>query len=178
MSNIIAITETFENKVFWLEQGLAGGHLDAVTSADALIVPEKDFREGVPFVFHQDTTVFFQYLETNLKGQFSIELLADDDEYIEVSLHSSSFRFNKIIVSHIAAPIILGLMTNYIYDYLKAKPTDRVEASIVLENHECKSFKFDFNGEAKDFSLLADQVGEMARNCENASSNKVLKEKK
>lgn len=165
MSEIIVISETTEGRDYWLQQGLGSKHKNEIRAADALIVPEKDFREGVPFVFHQDTMTLYQFIKTNLVDGISVEVCADNEEYLEISLHSSSIRLSKIVISYVAAPVIMGLLTNYIYDHMKAKPTDNVEASIVIEDNQCSAFKFDFKGEAKDFDLLADKVGELARNC-------------
>jgi hypothetical protein len=172
MSEPIAVSEVTEGKAYWLQLGLATGHMAEVSSADALIVPEKDFRQGVPYVFHQDTTTLYQYLKKHLSSEFAIEVCADDHEFVEISLHSASFRISKIVASVAVAPLLVNLLSSYLYDYMKAKPTDNVEASLVIEDHECRAFKFDFKGEAKDFNLLADKVGELARNCEAASGKK------
>ena len=172
MSNLITVSETAESKEYWLEQGLGRGFEAALATADALIVPEKDFREGVAFVFHQDTTTLYRFLSRELAGRVSIEICSNDDEYLEISLHSASFRLSKIVVNYVAAPLLVGLLTNYLYDQMKAKPTDNVEATLIVEDHECRSFKFSYKGEAKDFGLLADQVGELSRKCTAASGKK------
>lgn len=177
MSNLITISETTESKEYWLHQGLGQGFEALLSAADALIVPEKEFREGVAFVFHQDTTTLYRYLSTQLAGSLSIEICSNDDEYLEISLHSASFRLSKIVVNYVAAPLLVGMLTNYLYDEMKAKPTDNVEVTLIVEDHECHSFKFSFKGEAKDFELLADQVGELTKKCTIASEKKVMHSK-
>lgn len=174
MTELITVSETTESKQYWLQQGLGKGHEATLATADGLIVPERNFRDGVPFVFHQDTTTLYKFLSTKLAGSISIEICANDEEYLEISLHSASFRLSGIVVSYVVAPLLIGLLTNYIYDELKAKPTDSVEATLIVEDHECRSFKFAFKGEAKDFGLLADKVGELARNCTAATGKKHL----
>lgn len=174
MTNLLTVSETPESKEYWLQQGLGKGLEETLSAADALLVPEKDFREGVKFVFHQDTTTLFKYLSSQLLGDVSIEILSNDEEYLEISLHSSSFRLGKIVVSYVAAPLLVGLLTNYLYDQMKAKPTDRVEASLVVEDHQCRSFQFSFQGEAKDFGFLADKVGELAKKCTAAGGKKII----
>jgi len=174
MSELLAVSETPESKQYLLQQGLGQGLEAALSAADALIVPEKDFRDGVAFVFHQDTTTLYRYLSTQLTGSMSIEICSNDDEYLEISLHSASFRISKIVVGYVAAPLLVGLLTNYLYDQMKAKPSDNVEATLVVEDHECRSFKFSYKGEAKDFGLLADQVGELTKKCTAASGKNPL----
>lgn len=177
MTTSLDPVQTIENREYWVAQGLGAQHRDQLIAADALIVPEKDFRDGVPFVFHQDTTTLYKFLSEQLKGQIAIEICASDDEYVEISLHSASFRISKIVMSYVAAPLIVGLLTNYLYDELKAKPTDKVEASLVIEDHQCHGFRFEFKGDAKDFHLLSDKVVELARNCK-AASGRASKSKK
>jgi hypothetical protein len=177
MTSSLDPVQTNETRKYWVAQGLGTQHLDQLVAADALIVPEKDFREGVPFVFHQDTTILYKYLAEQLQGQIDIEICVSDDEYVEISLHSATFRISKIVMSYVAAPLIVGLLTNYLYDVLKAKPTDTVEVSLVVENHQCRGFRFDFKGEARDFHLLSDKVNELARDC-IAGSGKARKSKK
>ena len=172
MTELLTVSETTETKQYWLQQGLGKGHEASLSAADALIVPEKDFRDGVAFVFHQDTTTLFKFLSAKLTGTITVEICANDEEYLEISLHSASFRLSKVVMSYGVAPLLVGLLTNYLYDELKAKPTDRVEATLIVEDHECRSFKFAFQGEAKDFGVLADKVGELARNCTAASGKK------
>lgn len=177
MSDLITVSETSESKSYWLQQGLGRGLEDLLAAADALIVPEKDFRDGIKFVFHQDATTLFKYLSTQLADDLRVEILSNDDEYIEISLHSSSFRLGTIVVNYVAAPLLIGLLTNYLYDQMKAKPNDSVEASLVVEDHECRSFKFSYRGEAKDFGLLADKVGELAKKCTAATGKPVATRK-
>lgn len=133
--------------------------------ADILIVPLHEFRPGFKFVFHQDTPALYQYLKSTLADQMVVEICANDDEYLEIALHSNFLRLSRIVVSYVVAPVVLGLMTNYIYDELKAKPGDTVELSLTVEDEQCKAFNFSFTGDAKDLTLIADKVGQMARDC-------------
>jgi hypothetical protein len=169
MNNLLSISDTEQGRAFWLGQGLARQHLERVSAADVLIVPLKDFREGVPFVFHQDTAGLFHFLANSLDGQATIEVVADDDEYMELALHSASHRFSTIIVNYVLAPLVINLLSNYLYDTVKAKPGDSVELNIVIEDHECRSMRVGFKGEAKDFALIADKVGQISRDCLSAA---------
>jgi hypothetical protein len=83
MTELLTVSETTESKQFWLQQGLGKGHELALEAADALIVPEKDFRDGVAFVFHQDTTTLYKFLSTKLTGAISIEICSNDEEYLD-----------------------------------------------------------------------------------------------
>lgn len=162
----VAIEPTDEAKSYWLSLGLGRGLEQQLESADILLVPEKSRHDGVAYFFHQDTGAFFQFLQDSLAGQASVELCATDAEYVEVALHSAVHRIGKIVVAYTVAPLLINLLSSYIYDSLRAKPTDVVEASLVVEDHECKAFKFTYKGEAKDFHALADKVGQLSRDCQ------------
>lgn len=165
----VTVGDASEGRDFWLAQGLGKGLEQKLQTADVLIVPEKDFRPGFPFLFHQDTGHLYQYLSSHLGGKLSVEICATDEEYREIALHAAAFRLSTLVVQYGIAPLVVGLLTNYLYDELKAKPTDTVEATVVVEDQQCKSFKFQFKGEAKEFGSLADKVGQMARDCEAKS---------
>ena len=168
--SVVTVGEVSEGRDFWLAQGLGKGLEQKLRAADILIVPENNFRPGYPFLFHQDTGHLYQYMSSHLSGKLDVEICATDEEYREIALHAAAFRLSTLVVQYGIAPLVVGLITNYLYDELKAKPTDTVEATIVVEDQHCKSFKFQYKGEAKEFGLLADKVGQMARDCEAKSS--------
>lgn len=165
MDSSLEVSATEKNSSFWLGQGLARQNFREVSAAEVLIVPFKDFREGVPFAFHQDTPSFARYLAKNLAGQAKIEVLADDEEYIEIALHGASIRLSTIVVSAVIAPVMINLLSSYIYDELKAKPGDTVEMSLVIEDNHCRAMHVGFKGDAKDFVSAADRVRQIAREC-------------
>ncbi|WP_377701303.1 hypothetical protein [Pseudoduganella sp. UC29_71] len=165
MISPVEISASEQDRPFWLSQGLASKNADEVAAADILIVPLKDFREGIPFAFHQDTIAVARFLGKALSGKASLEVLADDDEFVELMLHSAEFRFSTIIVSYLIAPLVVGLLTNYLYDVLKAKPGDSVEMNLIVEDQQCRSMKVNFKGDAKDFNQMADKVGQLSREC-------------
>ncbi|MBD8625950.1 hypothetical protein IFT64_03265 [Oxalobacteraceae sp. CFBP 8753] len=164
----IEVNETVQDRFFWLGQGLAHNNLAEVSSADLLIVPLKDFREGIPFAFHQDTASLARFLAKKMAGQAKVEVLADDEEYLELALHGASFRFCTIFVSVALAPLLINLLSSYIYDELKAKPSDTIEMSVVIEDHQCRSMHIGFKGDAKDFNSVVDKVSELSHECMTA----------
>lgn len=165
MNRSFELTPTKQDRAFWLGQGLARQNFEVVSAAEVLIVPLKDFREGVAFAFHQDTASFARYLAKNLAGQAKIEVLADDDEYVEIALHGASLRFSTIVVTAVVAPVLINLLSSYIYDELKAKPSDTIEMSLIIEDHHCHAMHLEFKGEAKDFVSAADKIKQVARDC-------------
>lgn len=166
MNQPLVVIPTDETRQAWLGIDLGSTHQAEIAAASILIVPERDFRDGVKYVFFQDTIKLLNFLQTELSGQLTVEICANDEEYLEIALHSATFRISKIFTNVVVAPLVIGLLTNYIYDELKAKSTDAVELSIVIEDHDCKSLEFKYKGEAKDLNQLSDKVGQLARDCQ------------
>jgi hypothetical protein len=166
MNQPLVFAATDETRQAWLEKDLGSGYQREIAAANVLIVPERYFRDGVKYVFFQDTIKLLNYLQAGLNGQLTVEICSNDDEYLEIALHSATFRISKIFTTVVAVPLVVGLLTNYIYDELKAKPTDVVELSIVVEDHDCKSFEFKYKGEARDLNQLSDKVGQLVRDCQ------------
>jgi len=166
MNQPLVVTLTDESRQTWLDIDLGSGYQAEIAAANVLIVPERDFRNGIKYVFFQDTINLLNFFQTELNGKLTVEICANDEEYLELALHSATFRISKILVEVIVAPLIVDLLSTYISDELKAKPTDTVELSIVIEDHDCKSFEFKYKGEAKDLNQLSDKVGQLARDCQ------------
>jgi hypothetical protein len=164
MSQTITTAESNELIPYWTSKGLGKDNAAAIASADILLVPMERFRNEVEFVFHQGTPRLFNFLKEGAVA-YNVEICVDDDQYLELALHGAAHRLGTIIVTYVAAPLLVGLLTNYVYDELRAKPQDTVEASIVVEDHDCRGFSFHFDGNASDFHLLADAVGELSKKC-------------
>ncbi|MGF6854044.1 hypothetical protein [Paraburkholderia sp. CI3] len=164
MSQTITITESNELIPYWTSKGLGRDNIAAITSADILLVPIEQYRNEVEFVFHQGTPRLFQFLR-EAAAAYNVEICIDDDQYLELALHGAAHRLGTMLVTYVAGPLLVGLLTNYLYDELRAKPQDTVEASIVVQDHECRGFSFHFDGNASDFHLLSDAVGELSKKC-------------
>jgi len=168
------ISEIDESKQYWVDQEFISEKTrDALMSADVIIAPMLNFREGVEVSFHQGTLLFFNYLLENLETKsLKAVVCSPDDEYYEIALHSKEYRFSKIIINSAVAPIIIGLLTSYIYDELKVKPEDKLNTTIVIEFNDCKTYKLDFDGKASDFPSTIDKIKELTESCNNTNSIK------
>ena len=170
MEQIINVTKTLETKPYWLAKGICKNHVSEIEGADILIVPLENFREQVSYAFNQGTTQLYAFLQKNTETEaFSVGLCADDENYSELALHANYHRIGKIVVTYIAAPFLVGLLTCYIYDILEAKPNEIVEASIIVQDSKCQGMKFDFKGNAQDFNKLGDDVKKFANICLDSS---------
>ncbi len=172
MSKGITIEESIKTKSYWLKNEISQSNLSNIEASDILIVPFEEFRDKSEFVFHQGTATLFSYLKSHLENDLTIDICIDDDQYQEIVLHSQTHRISEIVVTLLAAPLLVNLLSSYIDDQIKAEPNDVVEASIIVEDNQCRGFQFNYKGEAKDFNQLSDAVGELVKKCTTQSKNK------
>ena len=157
-----------EDRAYWNSKEYLDKSLrESVQSADILITPLENFREGVDISFYQGTLNLISYLGENLPSTLLLEICATDEDYAEIVLHSKQFRLGKILLTVAAVPIVINLLSNYVYDELKASNDDSVSISLAIEMENCKTYSVEYDGSAKDFDLLKDYVKEVLDKCED-----------
>jgi len=166
------VTSTTNNDIdFWAEQEfLSDSVRESVKNADVIVAPLLNFRDGVEVSFHQGTISFFDYLRIGLQERdFTVVVCAPEDSYYEIALHSRAHRLSNIVATYVAVPLVVSLMANYIFDELKASPGDTISTSITIEQHDCKTSKIEFEGQAKDFQAVIDEVIKISESCDKES---------
>lgn len=166
MGLVATITE--DGRDFWIGQRfLSESVRNSLRDSDIVITPLLNFRDGIEVSFHQGTVSFLDYLRIGLQeNHYKVAICAPDNEYYEIALHSRAHRLSNVVVTYIAAPLVVSLMANYIYDELKAKPNDTISTSITIEQANCKTSKIEFDGNVKDFQLMIDEVKRLSEPCE------------
>jgi hypothetical protein len=131
--------------------------------ADVLILPKRNFRPEVPLCFPERTGEIFKFLETEFaKMNKSIGLAVSDDEYKEIELHDFWIYLPTMYIqSQVVLPLIINLLSNWIYDKFAKHPAvkeePKVKFSAIIEtakgNKEIK-----FEGDNKSFKQLMDKI--------------------
>lgn len=165
----LVVRDTGHIREYWEGKGLARDHLGQAQSADVLIVPFENIREGVDFAFPQGTGDLYKSLKGLGPNVLSVEILAEDDEYLEFVFHAAARKVGVLIVKYGVAPLLINLLANHISDELRAKPDDYVELTIVVEKHDCTGVQFDYRGRVDGLHVLADSVGELVQKCTDQS---------
>jgi hypothetical protein len=173
------INKTEETKDYWAAIAqLSGGIKKLVLQSDVLIVPLQNYRENVELSFHQGTLGFHDYLKQSLSNQAIVEICIEDSQYQELALHSNEYRLNKLLVNVVIAPMIIGLLTNYAYDVLKANPTDTVKTSLGIYKKDCSTIQLDYDGPVNGLSDLNKNISDIIKQCENGKTEKDEQKKK
>jgi len=123
---------------------------DKLRNIDILAVPTQYHDSN--YYFAKETISFLKYC--NGKGsKYTVDYLADGDIKV-LSLHCADLWLPTIICKDVLLPIIIGLITNYISDYIKGRINSRnesnVDVKIIVKNNN-KGKEFYYNGPASKF---------------------------
>ncbi len=134
---------------------------DSVNKAAVILYPLVGFRDIKPPPFPVGTDGLFVHLKKNLPADLPVEVCINDEDYHELTLHADLSRLGIIIVKYVALPVVLGVLGSYIYDKLKGQPSGQAEISfsiIMADDKENLTKQFDYEGPAKDFETIADEI--------------------
>ncbi len=117
--------------------------------ANVLIIPDgKDSKNNN--IFPVGTTELYRYLQKKSSSQVKLDIATKDEDYAEVAQHSDLINLPTIIVTVVILPIIIGLITNYIYDKLKSD-NSRVKCEIIIINESGDNKLIKYNGPANEY---------------------------
>ena len=104
----------------------------AISNAAVVILPTQFRDRGL--LFPDGTTRLVRYLKTNLPQDVKLEIAITPDDYREVSLHDDLLILASLLIQAPVTQIVLGLITNYISDFMK-RPSDRIELNISIKEN-------------------------------------------
>lgn len=121
---------------------------EQLSESNVLIISSK--YEGKYDVFPVGTVELYRYLQENSTDRIKVDIATRDDEYLELAQHSALIELATIVVSEIIAPILLGLITNYIYDKLNSKGS-RIKSEIIIVSNDGSSISVKYNGPMEEY---------------------------
>ncbi|MDY0278421.1 MAG: hypothetical protein RBQ97_10105 [Acholeplasma sp.] len=101
-----------------------------LSSTNALIIPSSIFDNQDTY-FPQGTIDFYQYLHSNSPPELNIDIAVLDEKYAEFPKYNETIEIATIIVKYVCLPIVLPIISRYIYDKYLSKNNE--------EKHEIKS---------------------------------------
>jgi hypothetical protein len=121
--------------------------------------------------FHNGTLEIFSYLQEEI-GESDVELFASDDEYQELVLHSKSYWLGVFLVTQMAVPTFVNVMSDYISNKLQAKNGDEIELSVIIDKKDGRNIQVTYRGDAEHINHVLDKVNELSREYEIDKVNK------
>ncbi len=128
-----------------------------IKKANVLILPSENFRQGYPYLFPEYTSQFFSYLKENASEGLDIDICISDDDFKPLEMHSELINLPEIIVGWVAVPLLINLISSFLYDYIQrrknAKNETKAKIKITVEEAKSKKVKtIEYEGDASQFS--------------------------
>ena len=124
--------------------------------ANVLIIPnEKNSKNNN--IFPVGTTELYRYLQQKSSNTVKLDIATKDEDYVELAQHSDLVNLPTIIVTGAILPIIIGLITNYIYDKLKSD-NSTVISEIIIINERGDNKLIKYNGPANEYENTISKI--------------------
>lgn len=173
MEMILLEKSSYLSRSNWVERTPLSSELkDSVLTSEILFLPIENFRGLSERAFPQGTSDLFRYIKEKARHLAGTELCISECEYQELALYSKEIRLGHFLVTQLVAPVLIGLLTSYVYDNLKAEPDDKISVTIQIEG-KCNDYKFTFDGLSKDFNSIGSKIMQNVDSCENTDNNQI-----
>ncbi len=102
--------------------------LSEIKEANVLLIPDYVKRnEG--YVFPELTQEFLEYLKDNASNNIRPDIAIDDEDFKKLELHSATITVVTFIVKDVVFPIMIGIVTNFLYDQVKKMHREKKDVS-------------------------------------------------
>ncbi len=120
--------------------------------ANALIIPQEEFRNKKVPLFPVGTEELFRYLKDNSDERIVTDICIDDPDYKELALHSDLLILGGFILSTVVLPVFVNLISEYVKNRWissSSKPEIRIEVTVVKSGGD--SIKCNYEGPADKY---------------------------
>jgi hypothetical protein len=156
----IEITVSDETRGYWLDQPTSPADRRAELLAAPILVVPSPAGEGETPTFPNGTAEFLDLLRELSGGELAIAIASTAEAYQELSLHGKAWRLPKFIITSVALPILLGVLSNRLDALLPGHAHgDIAEATVLVEAPNHRVLKVTYKGDpAKLAEFLAREL--------------------
>ena len=97
---------------------------EEIKKSNFLMIPEEGFRGYEEVLFPEETLKFYSYVKEHAKEDIYPEICISDDDYKELELHADVSNIVEVIVTMIALPFAINMISSYVYDKVKSRKAD------------------------------------------------------
>jgi len=147
-------SETFE---YWLEQPFISNELRNLLSGKTLLLtPQNGHGDSEVLCFPTGTEDLLRFLRDNQTEDLSVDICIEDEDYRELSLHSDLLILAGVIMTLVAAPVAVNVISHWIIKRLgsRVEQTDLKCEITVVDNNRSIHFKYDGAASAFRETLL------------------------
>jgi hypothetical protein len=163
----LIVEDTNENFEYWLNQPFISEKLkNEIRKSEILLVPQIGFR-GLDYpVFPVKTEELFTYLRGKHDGGEKVEICVENENYKEVALHCDLIVIGSFIVTSVAVPILVNLLSSYIKEKLDKRGSESViKVSLTIENKKKRlSKKITYEGKPDNFNETIQSIKDIWEN--------------
>ena len=149
-------------------------------SANCLILPYKNFREGVDYCFSEYAQEVLQYSKDNPIDGINMDIAATDENYKVIEMHSILLQIGIFLASSVLLPMTVNLVSNYVYDKIKKlhqKEDDvQVRVTFISVYADGTSKALNYDGPASQFETIASGVKLLANGTSKTDESRKDKE--
>ena len=157
-ANNLVIKDTPEDFETWINKDFISPELRVqLRKSDILLIPTEGFRDLTYPVFPVKTEELFNYLRKNSPEDINIDICIEDKDYREVALHSDLVILSSFIVSSVALPILINLISTYLSQKLLKPEKTNVKVSITVVNKDGESKNLSYEGSVDHFKEVANK---------------------
>lgn len=122
-------------------------------SMNALIVSSSNF-DIQDTCFPQGTIDFYQYLQRNSSPKLNVGIAVVDEQYKESAQYTETIELATIILGSVCFPIIINLISCYIFEKCFSKKSEVVSEILINKNSSTISYKYRGPAETYEKTML------------------------
>lgn len=158
----LIIKGTTENFETWINKDFISEELRVqLRKSDILLIPVEGFHDLTYPVFPVKTEELINYLRKNSPEDLHVDICIEDKDYKEVALHSDLVILSSFIVSSVALPILINLVSTYLSKKLLKPEKTNIKVSITVVNKDRKSKNLMYEGSVGNFKEAANKAKEL-----------------
>jgi hypothetical protein len=157
----VEVTESDKGRDYWATRSwVASG--EEIRSADVVVVPWENFREGKGALFPQGTTSYYRELTEALKSS-RVTMGVDQTAYEEIALHADANRLATILVSLVVLPFVVNLLSSKVDRWISdSNPPTAIEMEMIIEGDHGKCVSIKYKGPP---GVLIENITKQAEAC-------------
>lgn len=136
--------------------------IDTILTSDIVLIPNKVYRDNdsVYWTFPEGTNQFYNYLINKSDNKLGSIDIAESDNISEFQKHHYLLELATIVVTALD-PILINVISSFIYDFLsiRKKKPDEIEVKLeVIQKGKTKTVSFEYRGSAADFKSTMESI--------------------
>lgn len=124
-------------------------YIDEIKQANLLLIPNENMGGNGGITFPETTQELFEYIKSNQSENIKPDIAISDEEFNKLELHSALVPIATFIVTSVALPFTINIVSSFLYDLVKKYHRNEnelmAEVNIIVEENS-KSKQLSYKG--------------------------------